>query len=265
MQSPFGDEPITEVPLPGAPLARVLAQVRFPRLSSMVGDNDLALQFAAAVRDDYPLFEEQRETTVVVTSEGVRSAPDDGRVWRLRSADEAWQVSFGETFMAVDTASYQSRDDFVARLASAVENFVEVVAPPFMERLGVRYINRIDDAPTLARLSQLVRPEVLGGVAVPLPGVALIHSMSESLYVLDASHRLQARWGLLPPGAVLDASTPPLPDPSWVLDVDSYREMRFGVDSTTVADAARTLADRAYRFFRWAVTGDFLSRYGGTV
>jgi uncharacterized protein (TIGR04255 family) len=77
--------------------------------------------------------------------------------------------------------------------------------------------------------------------------------------------RVLARWGRLPAGATVDpAAIEPAQEKSWILDLDMFSAapMPFAVDRA-VAEAQR-FAERIYTIFRWAVTDDFLRRYGGT-
>lgn len=266
VDSPFGDEDITEVPLRDAPLARVLAQVRFPRLASLAAGDDAANAYASAMGRQYPILNEQREMGLTISPEGVTPTQGTARVWQLRSADQQWQVSFADAFLAVDTAAYRSREEFAARVVDAWRVFVEVVAPPFIERIGVRYINRVVDDVLLSELPALVRTEALGGLSAALPsGVKLAHSMHESLYQFDELNGLQARWGLLPAGASLDPTLPAVPTVSWVLDLDAFRMGQAPVDAAEVGAQVEHLAERAYRYFRWVTTPQFLTRFGGDV
>ncbi len=261
--SPFGTEHLDEVPLTSSPLARVLAQIRFPSLSALVGNDEVANAYAAAVRHDYPILEVQQELSVKIAPEGLTQVPGPSHTWRLRSADEGWQVSFGPTFLAIDTNAYTSRSDLVHRLEEAWRSFVATVDPPFIDRVGVRYINRIVDQAIIDEISHLVRRELLGGLAVMSPNnVRLEHSMSESLYQVGDLNALQVRWGLLPPGAMLDPTLEPVPGASWVLDLDSFHTEKTGCDPALVAHRVTDLSERAYRHFRWAVTPSFLNRFG---
>ena len=266
--SPFGTEPVEEVFLPQAPLARVVAQIRFPRLAALSVSDDAANAISLALSKEYPLLNETTETAVVITPEGVTQQPGAGRLWHLQDAELAWQVTFGREFVALHTAAYTRRDDFLERLARVTQCFTDVVAPPFSERIGIRYINRLEE-PFMAVLAELVRPEVLGGLAVPMQehGVALAHTLSEALYSMDptgpgVTDALHARWGLLPSGSVLDPTLPAVDAASWVLDLDSFRMRRGAFETAAISDEVRTLADRAYRFFRWVVTPEFLTRFG---
>src|ERR1039457_7256444 len=279
MSEPFGAVPIAEVPLPRSPLVRALAQVRFPRLVAMSPQNiETTVGFVVEkLKDDYPILGEPRDAQVTLTPEGdlgfarltltpegVTQTPA-ARLWQLRSPDESWQVTIGETFVSLDTKAYSSRADFAQRLATVLSGIAETVAPPFADRLGVRYTNRVEDSSLLLRLEELVRPEILGGDAVPRPeGVAPVHTMSESLYSVG-SRMLHAQWGLLPAGVVLDPTLPPGVGPSWVLDLDSFTQVRSSFDAAELASVAEELAGAAYQYFRWIVTAEFLKAFGGEI
>ncbi|WP_306205176.1 TIGR04255 family protein [Actinoplanes sp. RD1] len=261
---PFGSEPVAEVPLAGAPLARVLTQVRFPRLTALATGPETAHAFAAAMSRDFPILQERREVAVTITPEGVSPAAGAAQVWQLQSADERWQVSFGDTFLALHTSAYSSRTEFVARLVEAWQQFTDVVRPPFVERIGLRYINRLEHPSALGELPALIRADALGEVGAVVGGRArLTHSIHEALYHLDDANGLQARWGLLPGGALLDPALPPVDGSSWVLDLDSFRQGRHDVAPEEVEQHLYELAERAYRYFRWMVTPYFLTRFRG--
>src|ERR1039458_10789434 len=111
MSEPFGAVPIAEMPLPRSPLVRALAQVRFPRLVAMSPQNiETTVGFVVEkLKDDYPILGEQREAQVTLTPEGVTQTPG-ARLWQLRSPDESWQVTIGETFVSLDTKAYRSEE-----------------------------------------------------------------------------------------------------------------------------------------------------------
>lgn len=264
MSEPFGTVPIAEVHLPRSPLLRALAQVRFPRLVAMSPQNiETTVGFVVEkLKDDYPILGEQREAQVTLTPEGVTQTPG-ARLWQMRSPDESWQVTLGETFVSLDTKAYTSRADFAQRLEVVLAGIADTIAPPFADRLGVRYTNRVEDSGLLLRIEELVRPEILGGLAVPRPeGVALVHTLSESLYTVG-SRMLHARWGLLPAGVLLDPTLPAPASSSWVLDLDSFTQVRSSFDAAELALAAEELAGAAYQYFRWVVTPEFLKAFGG--
>ena len=72
-----------------------------------------------------------------------------------------------------------------------------------------------------------------------------------------------ARWGVLPPGAVLDPAIPATDAPSWILDLDVFSPGPDDFDAEKIAWLGRRYSERAYRFFRWATTGHLLNEIGG--
>lgn len=268
VSSPFGAEPVEEVPLIRAPLARVLTQIRFPRLSALSVNDDAANRIAIELAADFPIFNEGREQVVTITPEGVSQQPGAGRNWQLQDAEQEWQVTFAPDFVALHTSAYVDRHHFVERLNQVIKCFADVARPPRTDRIGMRYINRLEEQ-HLARLPELLRPEMLGGLAVPTvpQHVLVVHALNEALYNLPSTaphyvDSLQARWGQIPAGATLDPTLPPVSTPSFLLDLDSFRMGHGEFTPSAISDCASELAERAYRFFRWTVTEQFLDEFG---
>lgn len=133
--------------------------------------------------------------------------------------------------------------------------------PVQLDRLGVRYIDRIT-GDAVDDIARLVRPEVRG-ITGTIAAAHAAHVLSESMFELPAA-RVVARWGCLPPGTTVDpAAVEPAKEKSWILDLDmfSVAPMPFVVER--VVKEAQLYAERIYTVFRWAVTDDFLVRYGG--
>lgn len=260
---PFGDEPVQEVHLPRAPLVRALSQIRFPTILSLLSEDGVA-PVQEALKAEYPVLRQEHTMGVLITPDGVTTQDQKDTVWRFQSRAGDWQVSLGSTFVALDTAAYESREDFCQRLDRVVEVVARIAEPPIAERIGIRYFDRLNDPEQLSRLGDLVRPEILGGMAIPLSGdAAIIQTLCESLFAFPGG-QLVARWGLLPPGAVVDPTVPAVGEPSWVLDLDVFGAGRFDFHPSTVGAMTRRFADHAYRFFRWAVTEELLREAGGT-
>lgn len=267
LTAPFGTEVFDEVPLPNAPLVQTLTQIRFPPQSVLTVSDEAAKQVATELRQAYPVLDVAPQVEFILTPEGAKPAADGAKVWRLSSADESWQVSFTANFLTLSTASYTSREDFCVRLDSVWSTFSNVVGYPVIQRIGFRYINRVDDRAFMDDLEVMVRPEVLGAMFVGDDAVPIRRSFTENQYVLGSDDRLLARWGLLPPNETIDPFTlPPHPVTSWVLDLDSFRD--FGTSQAAPQDVpniVQQLGYAAYRYFRWAVTPQFLRFFGGDV
>jgi len=263
LDSPFDQRDIEEVPLHSAPLALVLTQIRHPSLVVLSGEagEETAVRFARALADEYPILDHVRETELTITPNGVTESPGHNVIWRLRSTD-GWRVSFSTQFVALDTRDYRGRTDFCDRFDRLVSVYAEILRPPYVERLGLRYFNRIDDASLLRRLPDLVRPEVLGPSAVRCPaGTTLQHALTQVLYQSETGAALKAQWGNLPPGAVIDPAVETSSKASWILDIDSFSTSQTTFEREVLVTAIRGLADQAYRHFRWAVTPAYLDEF----
>lgn len=261
---PFGDDPLEEVPLKSAPLVAVIAQVRFPPVAS-IADQAFIGPFQEELRPSYPVMRPEREVRLAFTPDGAVQAPETNVVWRFVDLDENWKVSLAPSFLSLDVGEYTSRGDFVARFRAAVQALENHIQPQVLDRLGVRYVDRLELTDELPALDELVRPEVLGVAVQDLGGETDV-SRSISDTELHASNGvMRARWGVLPANTALDPfhGEPPA-RPSWLLDLDMYTapgSRPFVV--ADVADLTESFAERIYRVFRWAVSDELLRHSGG--
>ena len=264
----FPDDPLTgpppaEVPLPDAPLVHVLAQVRFPRILMIGTDSAFIAPFQESIRDGYPHLRQEQTREVRLDGGGDPVPGEPRRAWRFLDANERWRVSLTPDFLSLETTAYGSRTDFFGRLRGLVEALGEHVRPGSVERLGIRYVNRVRGE-TAGRIRELVRPEVAGVLGTSV-AARLTHALTECAFEPEEeSTTLLARWGALPPGATVDASVmDPVDDPSWILDLDMFSNGTLAFDADVVMDEAERYFRRLYTVFRWAVTDDFLRHHGG--
>jgi uncharacterized protein (TIGR04255 family) len=195
---------------------------------------------------------------LIATPSGFIQQPSEVRTWEMRSADEEWQVTINEAFLALSTSGYVSRADFSSRFSDLTGAFSESFNPPFSERLGIRYTNRLSGQEVLENLPKFFRAEVLAGLSIPTAGRATVRlSVTDTIFEID-SHTLQARWGLLPSNATIDPQISGLEEPSWILDLDSFNSNKISFSSSTLTEEIGGLAGLAYDMFRWMVTDHFL-------
>lgn len=259
-EDPLVALPPPEVPLAAAPLVRVIAQVRFP-LAVAVEQRELISAFHRDLRARYPVLrQESTQGGVLVGPQGMVPSPAQV-TWRLADVEAHWRISLTAEFVALETTRYTSRADFLARLREVLDAVARHVEPTLVDRVGLRYIDRIT-GDALQDVARLVRPEVCG-LSGSSAAARLIHALSEAVFALD-SDRLAARWGQLPAGATVDpGALEPLSERSWILDLDMYSTEPYPFDAERVVSEAGRYAERLYTFFRWAVTDEFLRRFGG--
>ena len=259
---PFSSAPPSEVALSRAPLARVVAQIRFPAVLS-VGDQGFVASFQEQIRSAYPILRTEQTQGFAITPMGL--APTKPEVtWRFVESTENWTVSLAPTFLSLETKRYTSREDFIRRLRALTEALQAKIDPKFTDRIGVRYVNRLSGE-DLKRLTNFVRPEVLGLLSEPSGEHGeVVHHVSEML-ADTAGTKLAARWGVLPPNQSFDPSAiEPLPQSSWFLDIDSFVEKIEDANIDSIIARATDLSEKAYTFFRWAMKDEFIeSRRGG--
>jgi uncharacterized protein (TIGR04255 family) len=262
LASPFGDEPLKEIPLPDAPLVRVVSQVRIPQIAS-IEKREFVGAFQEAIRGDYPILREEHGIALMIGPSGVTQEAGE-RIWRFHSADGVWRVSLAPTFIALETDHYTSRDDFFVRFEKVMTATSDTVAPAFWERLGVRYVDRLDNQDDLERLPALVRSEVLG-LAADYTGDGPLHTfIGQGQFSLDDDVQLLARTAILPPGGSLDPSLPAADARSWTLDLDMSVTGQFEFEAAQLSERGLELAAHVYRFFRWSVTTDLLRSFGAS-
>jgi len=258
---PFSGLPIEEIPLVQAPLVRVLAQVRYENMAIFKKPNFIN-PFVELMLDRYPLLEEGHETEITIGPGGVSKTDSSNPTWRLRSIDHDWTVTISVGSLAIETANYQSRIDFVSRFRDVCDAFLSSVGRSVVMRLGVRYTNQIGVGSfTVDELAQFFRPDARGGLSIPPDGAAIRHVINDASFSIE-DHNVQGRWGILPPQGLFDPTLAPLDHASWFLDIDCATAASVTMEADALAAEADTLSKRAYGMFRWLVTEDFLRSFG---
>ncbi|MFD6620266.1 TIGR04255 family protein, partial [Streptomyces albidoflavus] len=191
-RGPLFERIVTEdVPLPRAPLARVIGQLRFPTLSAFA--DTAADAFVSAVSQSYPFLEQglEQSLTFNVGQQSVQQVQTaSGRIWRLRSEDGQSVVALANGALTLETAAYPGRGAFCDQLVDLADALQGAVRVPAYQRIAVRYTNRLAGPDTLGALTDLIHPEFLGLVGVPKADrLRLAYSMSQSLLVLDDGGR----------------------------------------------------------------------------
>jgi uncharacterized protein (TIGR04255 family) len=261
IETPFGP-PVEEIPLPEAPLALVVAQVRFPT-ELRLKNEDTIRSLHDELRRDYPVLRQEFEMHIELGPEGPKPSPQS--VWRMGGVDDSgWFVSVSHTFLSVSTTHYTSRVDFLSRFRRTLEVLHTLLSPVLADRLGIRYISRVDDPDLRLRLSTLLKPPVAGHLTGELgDGATRRRELVDALYEVGENTTLQARWGILEPGVTYDLSIPPVLKEAFILDLDVFTTKGIAFSPGELIDLSRTFAERQYRFFRWAVTDDYLRAFGG--
>lgn len=255
MRFSFVEEP-PQIVLLEAPLVQALCQVRFAPVPELV-DDDSERQVAALLSAEYPI-----RGTVQGQQVPLFGGPATIPVETFRTfegVDGQWKVILAQDAVTLETQAYEDRDNLLDRLSLVLAALNEIRQPPKVTRVGVRYTDRVLNPSGLRRL---VHPSLLG--MLPNTDDELVHHQSTQVGLQDVSTDSQVlvRSLLLPPNAQFDTNIAAVPDPSWVLDIDSSNQEPTAFDVEKIVERARLLAKRAYQVFYWAVTDEFRTEYG---
>jgi uncharacterized protein (TIGR04255 family) len=157
MPSPLTGRPPPEVHLTNAPVARVIAQVRFPPIASL---NQQAFigPFQEAIRDEYAVMRSAAANRVQVTMPGQpRIDLSTDHAWLFHDLNHPWRAVLASDFLALETRAYTSRADLLLRLDRLVAALAIHVRPGAIDRIGVRYIDRLTGDALWARMCLTTR------------------------------------------------------------------------------------------------------------
>jgi len=263
-QFPLSGPPPAEVPLPNAPLVKVIVQVKFPQLLKISDGKDLS-EFQELIREDYPFLEpkEVDNQTIEIGPGGPKVQTSRSVIWGFQDETRNWNVSLAPDFVALETTSYSSRDDILTRLSKIISAVEDIYNPRIVTRLGMRYIDQIKDE-AHDRLASFIRSDVMG-----IFGVTdldrLRHGITEASFIADEGTLLM-RCAHLAPQTTFDPNiVRPIAQKSWILDLDLSNQSNQNFRSADIVENVQRFSERLYATFRWLVTPDFLKYYGGEV
>lgn len=264
LANPLTDVVPVEVPLANAPLVRVIVQIKFSEVLS-VESAEVVAPFQSELGGTYSVLTRELGVSAPVHFQGA-SPPRPMTHWRFADAATNWQwrASLTSQFVTLEVSRYTSRGELMERLRSLFFAVQKHVRPTLVLRVGVRYINRITGK-ELKDVSELVRPEIAGVVGTNMAAMVGL-AVSETIFHLAEGRKMGARWGMIPPNVTVDPmSVEPIAEPCFLLDLDVFDEAATAFEPEELVSRCESFAQRSYTFFRWAVTPEFLRRFGGYV
>jgi uncharacterized protein (TIGR04255 family) len=251
-----------------SPLSLALCQIRFPPVLS-IAKQDWVAPFQEAIREDYPNGSPiQQNVQVQIQLSGASSvASSTGpAAWRFADLEDNWAVTLATDSVALETRAYQDFDDFLRRLDQMLHVLVQFVHPAITTRLGLRYINEL--RPGHNDWPSVIRPELLGAVAVPQFSTRTVQSVQQ-LALRDAEGAgINVNHGVFPEGTIVN----PRPGdsisegPFYLLDLDVFQEFSrrdvLPINVALICQRVETYHDAISRLFRWSITENFASTLG---
>jgi len=254
-----------------APLARALAQVRFPLVAHLQTLEGIA-PLQDRLRELFPYMQRQdvKELSVVIGAEGP-ATPEVGTSMSWELTDDAGSllsVSPGTATLSVGE-EYLGVEDFSSKFQTVLDVLSAVEGLRRCDRLGVRYVNLAElppgDEPAWTRW---FRPELTGWTATGVVSTEtrLVGTVSQthlsappSAGLSDAAGEVQAllRHGFVRAGSVV----PGIPQgqverDAYVLDFDLFIPVPQSFDPASLSRQFLALHSQIDRFFRWTLTDD---------
>lgn len=248
-----------------SPLKLVVCQVRFPEtLAAAETRVGLALQEALGGRAQWRLESVKPPTIAISASIGggvpsAQAAEISGSGWRLLSPDGQWTVTLMPGSVAIETTRYQSWDDFLSRLTGLLNAVQNILHPEAEERLGLRYINRIEDPRVDSPVDwqRWIRVELLGLINHPHLGPGVVAAQQQ--VALDAGDGVKAT---VRQGFARDDGLGSFP---YILDIDTYRDEVRPFDPEGIQGAVVRLKRLTLGLFQNVITTDLYDYLRGSA
>ncbi len=241
------------------PLAWVIAQLRFPPLSSFQSRPSLN-PFFDAIAVDYPHYSEERGVSLVLDDKGIRNQEGEKSL-RFLSTDTLWAVTLGSESMSLECrrGGYEDIDNFISRF-SRIARLLEQLGLKKQTRIGFRFVNEI--RPTTSDgdyefWREQLNPEVIGYDAAKQFGGKVVSTVSEVNIGRDDG-MLRVRRGFLPAGSTVPQMmtprglTPVLTGSFYLIDLDYFDDSPTDF-TPDVHERLRSYNHFMYRVFRWII------------
>lgn len=239
-----------------------VAEVRFvptPGRDALPEATAVAVWKGLGGRKAFPVFERHTMNAIslVVTPDGADSSAQVQHGWVLATADRRTAVTLFPSTVVVQTREYERFSTSLAgRLRAALRLFVDASDVHVVQRVGLRYINRMQDpaASHAVFWHDHVRPAFRGPLAGDLaPLVEASHQQAHLRLDETAAARVQS-------GVFREQG--PEDRYSFLVDLDVFREEAFPFDDDLCANITRQLNRTAFALFCQVLSDKYLAELG---
>ena len=169
--------------------------------------------------------------------------------WLFRDGERGWTISLTPSSLGLEAITYVDFDDFAAELSKVLRTLEAVFEPRIEVRLGVRYINRIEDDRLQKRgIDFFVNEQLASPVGADL-GTDLQHSLCELRF------RERGGWMAIRHGLV-ESST-------YLLDFDHFTEGERDFVPKTIVTRVKRFHSLIERLFVWSLSERYLKELKG--
>lgn len=237
-----------------------VAEIRFIRACEEIAEPDAAAIWDRLGSPRFPIFEPHKQHTVnvAISPEGAQQSAEVQEGWLLATGDRTTAITLLPSSVVIQTQAYEHYSHSIGEIVSTVlPAFAEVTGAARVQRLGMRYINRLTDA-------EATRPDFWGNriepsFAAPLRGPFADRVVGQhqqvQLQLAEAGARIQS--GLLPaPGRSSRFD--------YLVDLDVFLEQTRNFEAIWCANQMRQLNRTAFALFSNVLSDDYLQTLGPT-
>lgn len=226
------------------PLELVVAQVRHEPLG-VISDASQVLRLQEAIGDGFSKLEPANDNEIAVHERNVSVHGKPG--WRLITADGHWVITLSADSFTLEAARYTTWTEFKRRFFSLVRVIETELQPKLMQRLGLRYIDRIvrEDSGKPALWAGFIEPPFLGLASDPDIGGAV--SMFQSVHELRVGENVA-----VVRGSCATDNTPS--GYSMLIDTDCSTDRAQAFKSSSIEASLESLHTLSLQIFQTAVT-----------
>jgi uncharacterized protein (TIGR04255 family) len=181
--------------------------------------------------------------------EGVVGGPPGEVVWLFHDPEREWTISLSRASLALEAATYVDFDHFAGELADILRTVHQIFEPRTEVRLGVRYVNRIEDDRLEKRGVDFFVNEKLAGPVGGDLGDDLLSSRCELRFRERGGH-VAIRHGLIEPT-------------TYLLDFDHFAEGERDFVPKTIVERVKRFHSLIERLFVWSVSERYLKELQG--
>lgn len=245
------------------PLILTLCQVRFTEVLR-VADQVAVAKFQEAIQGDFPIPVPADEMELQVQVGGTNARFQQDRLWAFTDTEDVWRLVLTQTFLSLETRSYDNFDDFLGRLRKALIAFTNHFSPALVTRIGLRYINEIRG--NGVDWSDIINAHLLSPLAVEELRDSIQRVVQEIVLQFPANRGITVRHGLFPGGTTVQ----PRPEeaflganPFYLLDFDAFSTRSLQkMDIDAICAQAGEFNQAIHALFRWSITSEYAETLG---
>ncbi len=160
------------------PLDRVMCQLKFPPILKI--DTEIPVGFQEGIKDLLPNFQETSEFHVDMPASVKANVPPElmqkalqssgYKNYKFSSEDEQWVLNLTRSFITLTAKNYIRWEEFKENLNTPLNALLEIYAPKYFTRIGLRYIDVIKRSTLgLKELgwNEILQPYIAGILASP--------------------------------------------------------------------------------------------------